>query len=134
MRPQSPPRATWRRANSAISSAAARASTPKTWSIVCALTGVWARPKRSVAAGTKVSATQPEALFTRMCTGPSSASAASKRAGTLAASDRSASIAAARPPAARMDSATKSARAIRVARYAAGSDGSSRPPSRSLRK
>ena len=116
MRPQSPPRATWRRANSAIRRAAARASMPNTRSIDCALTGAWASPKRFVAAGTNVSPTQPEALLTRMATGPSSASAASNRAGTLEASDRSASIAAARPPAARMDSATLSARAIRVAR------------------
>ena len=50
---------------------------------VAACTGVWARPKRSVAAGTKVSATQPDALLTRICTGPSSASAASKRAGMI---------------------------------------------------
>ena len=116
MRPHSPPRATWRRANSAIRSAAARASTPSTWSTVSALTGACARPNRSVAAGTKVSAIHPDALFTRICTGPNWASAASNRAGTLAASDRSASTAAARPPAALIDSATKSARAIRVAR------------------
>ena len=71
---------------------------------------------RSVGRGTNVSATQPDALFTRICTGPSSDSAASKSMGTAAASVRSASKARARPPAAAMDPTTKSARAIRVAR------------------
>ncbi len=81
-----------------------------------------------------MSATHPDALFTRICTGPNADSAASNRTGTLDASDRSTSIATALPPAALMDSATKSARAVRVARYAVGSDASSNPPSRSLRK
>ena len=126
-------RPTWRRANSAMSSAAARASTANTWSRVRGLSGDWACPNRSVAAGTKVSAIHPDALLTRICTGPSSASAASNSRGTA---PRRTGPPRPRPlghPTARIDSTTKSARAIRVARYAAGSAGSSRPPCRSLR-
>ena len=82
MRPHWSWRPTWRRAYSAMSRAAARASTANTWSIVRAVGSDWARPNRSVAAGANESAIHPDALLTRICTGPSSPSAASNSRGT----------------------------------------------------
>ena len=79
MRPHVASRSTWRRANSAMSNALARASTPRLRSMVPAVTGTIVRPKRSTEDGLNVSCTQPVALFTRMSTGPSCSTARSKR-------------------------------------------------------
>ena len=64
----------WRAANSEISNALARASTNSWASAVAALTRSVARPMASNPAGPKVSLRQLLELFTRMVTGPSSAS------------------------------------------------------------
>ena len=82
MRPQAAPRAMWRRANSAMSSAAARLFTWKQCSWVSAVTGVSRRPKPSVAWGRNVSPNQASALLIRISTGPSAASARSNSSGT----------------------------------------------------
>ena len=117
MRPHSPPRATWRRANSAIRSAAARASTPSTWSIDPALHG-GLRQAEAVRGGGDERVADPARGVVDQNGHRSQLGLRSIEAGpgTLDASDRSASTAAARPPPARMDSATLSARAMRVAR------------------
>ena len=98
IRPQSAPRAMWRRANSAIISAGAIASTENCWVQPAAVTGFSDRPRRSVSAAANESASQPVALLTRMSTGPRCCSARSNRSAAVAGSDRSASIAMARPP------------------------------------
>ena len=59
-----------RPASSAISRAAATASTVNCCCQVAALTGCSAPPSRSASAAAKLSATQPVALFTRMCKQP----------------------------------------------------------------
>ncbi len=102
IRPQSAPRAIWRRANSLIIRAAPIASTPNCRAQVCAVTGASDRPRRSVPAAAKVSASQPEALLTRMSTGPSCSSAVSNSTAGAAGSDRSAATASARPPSSRI--------------------------------
>ena len=69
-----------RRANSAISRPAAIASTPNCCSQVPGLIACTVRSNASVWAVWKVSATHPDALFTRMSTGPRYSSAASNNA------------------------------------------------------
>src|ERR1039457_807625 len=100
MRPQRAPRATCRRANSAISRAGARASTANCRSWLAASTGRSARPNRSWVPGRKVLASQLLALLTRISTGPRAASARSKTRAGAAGSARSASLNSAAPPAA----------------------------------
>ncbi len=100
MRPHEAFRATWRSASSAISNAAAWTSTANCRSIVSLETGRRLRPKRSDAAGLKVSASHPLALLTRISTGPNACSAWSNSMAIEAGSAKSASTASARPPAA----------------------------------
>ena len=116
IRPQVPPRAICRRANSAISRPAAIASTPNCCSQVPGLIACTVRPNASVWAGWKVSATHPDALFTRMSTGPKCSSAASNSAAAVAGSARLASMASARPPPARIWSATGAPSRVRPSR------------------
>jgi len=106
IRPHVPPRAMCRRENSAISRAAAIASTLNCCSQVPGFMAWTVRPNPSVWAGWKLSATHPDALFTKMSTGPSCSSAVSNSAAAVAGSDRLASMASARPPPARIRSAT----------------------------
>ena len=116
MRPQSAPRAMCRRANSAIISAGAIASTENCRVQVAAVTGSSDRPSRSACAAANESASQPVALLTRMSTGPSCCSARSKSIAGVAGSDRSASIAMARPPAEMIDPRTEPALLVRLSR------------------
>jgi hypothetical protein len=80
IRPQAAPRAMCRRADSAIISAAAIASTLNCCRQVSAVTRGSDRPSRSVPADAKVSASHPLALYTRMSTGPRCSTAAPNRA------------------------------------------------------
>ena len=81
IRPQSASRRRCRDANSAMSSAPARASTWNCASNVAALTGSLPRSNRSATCGTNVSLRQPLALCTSTDTGPSARSTSSNSRG-----------------------------------------------------